>query len=164
MKEYPLNIVVGTPIKDGKCLLIRRTKEPHKGYWSLPGGKLEYGEDIKNAIARELKEETGLAVEFTGLRGIVSEVLRDHDTNEVKGHFLIWVCGLNHVDGEPTEKNEGKVQWFSREELDKEKATVIPRDYLMTKRFIFGNAPTTNFYTVHMWLTQSGYEIERTDL
>jgi len=108
MSYSPLNIVVGSVLKDGKCLLIRRTKDPYKNYWSIPGGKLEYGEHIADAIEREVKEETGLEVKFAGLRGIVSEVLRDHKTAAVTGHFLIWVCGLNHVDGEPTEKKRGQ--------------------------------------------------------
>ena len=164
MKERPLNIVVGTPVKDGKCLLIRRTKEPYKGYWSIPGGKLEYGEHIPEAVEREIREETGMAVRFAGLKGVVSEVLRDHISGAVNGHFLIWVCGLSHVAGEPAEKYEGKVQWFSHEELDKEKSAVIPSDYLMVKRFIFGDAPVANFHTVHMRSTENGYEIEHTDL
>ena len=164
MKEHPLNIVVGSALKDGKCLLIRRAKEPYKDHWSIPGGKLEYGEHIADAIERELKEETGLAVKFDGLRGIVSEVLRDHKTDAVTGHFLIWVCGLNHVDGESTEQGAGQLQWFNSDELEKEKDAIIPSDYLMLKRFVFGDSPSTNLYTVHMRSTDSGYKIEHTDL
>ena len=164
MKERPLNIVVGSVLKDGKCLLIRRTKNPYKDYWSIPGGKLEYGENISDAIERELKEETGLAVKFAGVRGIVSEVLRDHKTDAVTGHFLIWVCGLNHVDGEPREQDEGKVQWFGPEDLEREKALVIPSDHLMIKRFTFGDGNTVQFHTVQMRSSDDGYSIEHTDL
>jgi ADP-ribose pyrophosphatase YjhB (NUDIX family) len=164
MTERPLNIVAGTLVKDGKCLLIRRIKDPYKNYWSLPGGKLELGEDIAEAIERELKEETGLTVKFTGLRGIVSEVLRDHKTNKVSGHFLIWVSGLRHIAGEAAEQNEGKVQWFDAEELEKQKHSVIPSDYLMVKRFAFSDSSVSNFHTVYMRSTDDGYSIEHTDL
>ncbi|MDO8436405.1 MAG: NUDIX domain-containing protein [bacterium] len=163
-KERPLNIVVGSPIKDGRCILIRRVKEPYKNYWSIPGGKLEYGENIAEAVERELLEETGIITKFSSLKGIVSEILRDHSTNKVKAHFLIWVCGLNYIDGEATEKNEGKVRWFSQEELDREKAAIIPSDYLMVKRFLLGDTAVANFHTIHMKTTDGGYEIEHTDL
>ena len=164
MTERPLNIVVGSVVKDGKCLLIRRAKEPYKDHWSIPGGKLEYGEDVSCAIEREIMEETGLTAKFTGLKGIVSEVLRDHKTDAVAGHFLIWVCGLDHLSGEPVEREEGNVQWFDGEELEKQKHSVIPSDYLMVKRFIFGESSAIKFHTVRMRSTDNGYKIEHTDL
>ncbi len=164
MSDRPLNIVVGSVVKDGKCLLIRRKKDPYQDYWSIPGGKLEYGENISDAVERELKEETGLEVKFSGLRGIVSEVLRDHKTDAVTGHFLIWVCGLRHFSGEAGERDEGKVQWFGPEDLEREKAAVIPSDYLMVKRFAFGDGTTVQFHTVQMRSSDDGYRIEHTDL
>ena len=164
MKERPLNIVVGSVLKDGKCLLIRRTKEPYKDYWSIPGGKLERGEDVQRAIERELKEETGLGVKFAGLRGIVSEVLRDHKTNAVISHFLIWFCGLEHISGEAVEQSEGKLGWFDAGELERQKHTIIPSDYLMLKRFLLSNTPSFDLHTVHMRSSDSGYNIEHTDL
>ena len=50
-------------IRDGdRILLVKRAREPFKGYWSLPGGRVEAGETAKEAAAREAKEETGLMV------------------------------------------------------------------------------------------------------
>lgn len=140
------------------------TQRIFKGYWSIPGGKLEYGEHIFGAVQREIREETGMTVKFAGLRGVVSEALRGHISGAINGHFLIWVCGLNHVGGEPQEKNEGEVKRFNNEELDKEKTTIIPSACLMVNRFVFGNAPAANFHTVHMRSTGKGYEIEHMDL
>jgi ADP-ribose pyrophosphatase YjhB (NUDIX family) len=52
--------VVSDP--DGRLLLVRRGREPGKGLWSIPGGKVEPGESDRAAVAREVLEETGLAV------------------------------------------------------------------------------------------------------
>lgn len=49
-------------IKDDKILLIKRGKEPHEGLWALPGGHLDWNETLKDAVIREVKEETGLTV------------------------------------------------------------------------------------------------------
>ena len=164
MSEHPLNIVVGSVLKDGKCLLIRRVSEPYKNYWAIPGGKLEYGEHIPAAVERELLEETGMTVKFTGLRGVVSEVLGDQKTDLVNGHFLIWVCGLDHISGEPFEQNEGKTEWFGLEDLEKEKAAIIPSDYLMVKQFVFGEVSSVSVHTVRVLSGDDGYHIEHTDL
>lgn len=55
----------------GRLLLIRRGQEPAKGCWSVPGGRVEAGEDVATATAREVLEETGLAVRVADLVGIV---------------------------------------------------------------------------------------------
>jgi 8-oxo-dGTP diphosphatase len=60
--ERPLVGVGGVVIDQGRALLIRRASEPLKGEWSIPGGMLELGETLKDGVARELLEETGLQV------------------------------------------------------------------------------------------------------
>ena len=60
----------------GEVLLIRRAKEPRIGQWSLPGGKVEFGETLIAAVLREVSEETGLEVEILGLID-VAETIRD---------------------------------------------------------------------------------------
>jgi 8-oxo-dGTP diphosphatase len=54
-------------LKDRKVLLVRRKRAPHAGLWSLPGGKVESGEQPRDAMRRELKEETGLEAEILGI-------------------------------------------------------------------------------------------------
>ena len=64
---------VGAVIKDdqGRLLLIKRGHEPGAGLWSLPGGRIEPGETDAQALVREMREETGLAVEAGRLLGSV---------------------------------------------------------------------------------------------
>jgi ADP-ribose pyrophosphatase YjhB (NUDIX family) len=60
----PVVLCVGAVVHDadGRLLLIRRRNEPGKGLWSLPGGRVEAGETLTRAVAREVLEETGLVV------------------------------------------------------------------------------------------------------
>jgi len=53
--------------KDDEVLLIKRGKEPFLGQWSIPGGRLEFGENLRAAVMREVLEETGVSIEITGL-------------------------------------------------------------------------------------------------
>ena len=55
----------------GRLLLVRRGHEPHAGLWSLPGGRVEDGETIEDAVRREVLEETGLSVRPRGVVGRV---------------------------------------------------------------------------------------------
>lgn len=76
------------PDNQGRILLIRRT-DNH--YWSIPGGGVEPGESIRNAVAREVKEETGFNCEVTGLIGIYSDPnhVAAYDDGEVRQEFSI---------------------------------------------------------------------------
>jgi ADP-ribose pyrophosphatase YjhB (NUDIX family) len=66
----PVIAVGAVVVKDGTLLMVRRKNEPGQGLWSIPGGRLELGEYISAAVAREVKEETGLDVEVLELLGI----------------------------------------------------------------------------------------------
>ena len=86
--EHPQNTIrpvlgVGAvALHDGKVLLIRRAKPPRKGEWSLPGGRVEPGETCRQAVIREVAEETGMTVRILRLIDVVD--LIGHDTN---GHL-----------------------------------------------------------------------------
>ena len=67
----------------GKIVVIRRKNEPFKGYYALPGGIVEYGETVEEAVLREVKEETGLDVKIHKLVGVYSDPKRDP-----RGHFV----------------------------------------------------------------------------
>jgi len=81
-------------IRDGKILLVKRNKNPFKNRWALPGGFVEYGEKVENAVIREVLEETGLKVEIKKLFGVYSDPNRDP-----RGHTVTIVYLMNVVGG-----------------------------------------------------------------
>ena len=101
---------------DGQILLIRRTDN---GLWSLPGGGMEPGETVIGGAVREVKEETGIDVEVSGLVGIFSNPAHvvAYPDGEVRQGFSICVFarpigGMMHTSKESTE-----VAWAARDEL-----------------------------------------------
>jgi ADP-ribose pyrophosphatase YjhB (NUDIX family) len=73
--------------RDGKVLLIQRAKPP-VGIWAFPGGHVEPGEQLEQAAARELFEETGMTAEFSGLLGLYDIIRRDQ-SGVVTMHYVI---------------------------------------------------------------------------
>jgi ADP-ribose pyrophosphatase YjhB (NUDIX family) len=72
--------------RDGKILLVRRAREPAKGVYTFPGGRVEFGESLTEALTREIREETGLVIEIVGLIGY-REALPARTGGH--GHFVI---------------------------------------------------------------------------
>ena len=112
--ERPLACVLCNIRNEGKVLLIRRNKEPYKGLWSFPGGKIETGESIEGAALRETKEETGIDGNFVCVNGVVNEVLNKDDGER---SFIIFLCTIDTDVEEFVECDEGKLEWFAIEEL-----------------------------------------------
>jgi mutator protein MutT len=56
-------------VSEGRLLMVKRGHEPNKGLWTVPGGRVELGESLKDAVKREIREETGLAIEVGELAG-----------------------------------------------------------------------------------------------
>lgn len=83
----------------GQVLLIRRGQEPRAGQWSIPGGKLEWGERLREGLHREIREETGLIVEIERLIDVVDLLTRDA-AGDVIGHYVLIDFKAVHVSGE----------------------------------------------------------------
>ena len=75
---------------DGRVLLVRRGRPPLKGLWSLPGGHVEFGESLEQAVCREVREETGL--DIAALRRIdVVEIIADVGAPSPHHHYVLIV-------------------------------------------------------------------------
>ena len=97
--DYPRVGVGGVVVNNGRVLLIRRGQQPLKGRWSLPGGLVEVGETLSEALRRELKEETGLDVEPVQILGIFERILlgrRSPVGRRVRYHYVLvdYACRL----------------------------------------------------------------------
>src|SRR5215217_1289300 len=75
--NFPLVCTDGVVIQDRKVLLINRKIEPFKGCWTIPGGHVDYGESLEDAVRREVLEETGIDAKIYGLVDIFSDPKRD---------------------------------------------------------------------------------------
>jgi len=88
--------------RDGKVLLVRRARSPAKGFYSLPGGRVEFGESLHAALHREVAEETALRIEIVGLAGW-REVLPPPGGG---GHYVIMSFAARWEAGEPVLNEE----------------------------------------------------------
>lgn len=90
-RRFPQQPVVGVGavvfIGD-EVVLVRRAQEPLKGRWSLPGGRLEVGETMREGIAREVREETGLDVRVGPVVDVLDRIVRDGD-GRVEFHYVL---------------------------------------------------------------------------
>ncbi|HLI86437.1 MAG TPA: NUDIX hydrolase [Bryobacteraceae bacterium] len=120
--RYPL-LGIGALIFDrqpgdrGRILLARRGKPPLLGQWSLPGGLVEAGEELADAVRREVREETGLEIEPLGMLEIFERIMRDQSGSAEYHYVLIdYVCA---VTGGVLEAGDDarEVAWFRRSEL-----------------------------------------------
>jgi len=90
-REYPSKpiIGVGVLIKHGEeYLLIKRAFDPDKGLWTIPGGTVKVGEEIREAALREVQEETGLEVEIGELLDVIDKIVYD-EAGRIRYHFVI---------------------------------------------------------------------------
>lgn len=153
-----LNIAASPVIYKDKFLLIKRVKEPYLGMWCLPGGKIEYGETIEEAIIREIKEESGLDIKFIALRGVVEEIL--YKGKSKIGHFFLWVCETKAKKDTAQTKDEGEVRWFTKEQLPKIKSQAVPSDYKMIETFFLKKRKNLEIHKSKMRQKGKTYELE----
>lgn len=96
----------------GRVLLARRAVDPERGKWDLPGGFLESGEHPLDGLRRELREETGLAVDPVHFLGVWMDVYGESGEATLN---LYWVC---RAGGEPHAADDiDEVRWFAPDDL-----------------------------------------------
>jgi 8-oxo-dGTP diphosphatase len=119
-REYPDNPMVGVGaviVEKNRVLLIRRGTAPLLGEWSLPGGVLECGETLREAVAREAREETGLVVKTGEMLGVYERLIRDAE-GRVRYHYVLVDFLCRPVSGDlKAGSDAADVRWFTRDEL-----------------------------------------------
>jgi len=134
IKPQPLSVAVCAIMRRNQILLLKRTKDPYRGYWSLPAGKIKYGEPAREAALRETFEETGLAARFVNHLGVVSERLIKNDL--LVGHFIMHLVKLATDIETVVESHEGQLRWFPVDEIGARKNRIIGSDKAMIEKMI----------------------------
>jgi ADP-ribose pyrophosphatase YjhB (NUDIX family) len=115
--DRPYLAVSAAIIRDGRVLVARRARGPALGVWTMPGGVVEAGETLTEALVREIEEETALTIEPVALAGHREVVVRDGD-RKVSRHFVI-LCFASRLVGGELKLNEelAEARWLRPEEL-----------------------------------------------
>jgi len=134
---YPSQPVVGVGAIiacNGKILLVKRRGEPGKGRWSIPGGIVELGETVEEAVIREVKEETGLDVAEPELIDVVDNIVQDEE-GRVKWHFVISTFFVKVRGGELRASDDAEeIRWIPLDEAEKYDLTKTFRSFLQRNR------------------------------
>ena len=115
--EIPLVGVGAIIIDQDRVLLVKRARPPLQAQWSIPGGALEIGELVREAVVREAREETGLIVEPGELLGVYDRIVRDAQ-QRVQYHYVLIDFLCRRRGGELAAADDAsEARWFARQEL-----------------------------------------------
>jgi 8-oxo-dGTP diphosphatase len=133
--SHPQLAVSAAIFRDGKILLVRRARSPAKGLYSLPGGRVEFGETLHAALHREVDEETGLKIEIVDLAGW-REVVPGATGSE---HYLIMSFAARWNSGEPVLNDElDDFRWLAPDALGELSITAGLQDVIRSARRLLG--------------------------
>jgi mutator protein MutT len=125
-RQYPAEPIVGVGgivLDADRVLLVKRGREPLKGVWSIPGGKLEVGETLCQGVRRELQEEAALEVRVLAMVEVVERITRDAD-GRIAYHFVLLDFLCERVSGEARAGDDvDEVAWVERVRIGEYKTT-----------------------------------------
>ncbi len=115
--QRPFLAVSAAIMRDGKVLAVRRARQPALNLYTMPGGVVEIGETLTEAVKREVREETALEIEPVALAGHREAILRDGE-GLVQRHFIILCFAARWLSGEPALNEElDDARWLTMAEL-----------------------------------------------
>ncbi len=133
MRPYPERPVVGVGavVLDGdRVLLVKRGHAPLKGQWSVPGGAVETGETLEQAVAREVLEETGIAIEVGPMVEVLDRISRDLD-GRVQHHFVLIDFVARPNGGSLQSASDAEdAAWVLLSDLAKYEVAAVTRDVI----------------------------------
>jgi 8-oxo-dGTP diphosphatase len=113
----PYLAVSAAIFRETKVLIVRRARPPARGLYTLPGGGVELGETLEEAVIREVREETALEVAPVGLAGYRQAIARDN-AGRIERHFVILPFAARWIGGEVSLNEElAEAHWLAPREL-----------------------------------------------
>ncbi len=121
--QRPLLGVGALIIEGDRIVLVERAKDPLKGWWSIPGGLIELGERVADAVRREVREETGLEVEPGGLHEIYERLIHEAD-GKLEYHYVLldYVCRVTG-GALAASSDASRAAWVSADQLQEYRLT-----------------------------------------
>ena len=134
---HPVVAVGAVVFKDERILLVRRGQAPSEDLWAIPGGSVEIGETLQQAVEREILEETG--IEIHAHQPIYTfDVIDRDEKGRIRFHYVIVDLAADYVSGEPAAGDDAvEARWVSADEVNG-MAVSPPTLYLLKSRFGFG--------------------------
>src|SRR5919107_68340 len=118
MSPLPVPAVIAVVIHEDRALLVRRANPPDAGLWGFPGGKIEFGETVREAATRELLEETGVRAEAQDIITTLDILVRDPSSGAMQQHFILIAVHCRWISGEPVAGDDAlEAGWFAIAEL-----------------------------------------------
>ena len=131
--EYPDSpqLAVGAIVmRDNKVLLVKRGRPPGQGLWAVPGGRVKLGETLKEAVEREVREETGLIVRARNPVYAFDLIERD-EQGRIQYHYVVVDLLADYIDGQPSPDDDAlEARWVSFEALRDLPASRTTREVL----------------------------------
>ena len=121
--DRPIVAVGAIVVKDGRVLLARRGKEPSYGLWSIPGGAVNLGEELRAAARREVREECGIEIDVTEIVEVLDRVVRDSD-GRIQYHYVLIDYLARWASGDPAPSSDVlEVRWVVPDDLSQYQMT-----------------------------------------
>ena len=118
MTQSPVPAVGVVVLRGEEVLLVRRGTPPRLGQWSLPGGRIEFGETVEAAALRELQEETGVKAQLLGLIEVLDAVFTSRTSGDVTRHYVLIDFAARWLSGEPVAGDDAaEARFFHHSEV-----------------------------------------------